>query len=96
MHSPYGTQHVQVEFAKCSQRCPALRSAHRRQAASLVAGLACFGLEDVAMKHNMGFVHAMWHCLACYVVSSANFLIKHKECEMQDSSETYTPDVAHN
>lgn len=87
---------AQVEFAKCSQRCPALRSAHRRQAASLVAGLACFGLEDAAMKHNMGFVHAMWHCLACYVVSSANFLIKHKECEMQDSSETYTSDVAHN
>jgi len=61
-----------------------LRSAHRRQAASLAAGLACFGLEDVAMQHNMGLVHAMWHCLACYAVSSANALIKHKECELHN------------
>ncbi|DBB00126.1 hypothetical protein WJX77_004254 [Trebouxia sp. C0004] len=75
---------AQVEFARCSQKCPTLRSAHRRQAASLAAGLACFGLEDVAMQHNMGFVHAMWHCLACYAVSSANALIKHKECELHN------------
>lgn len=75
---------AQVEFARCSQKCPMLRSAHRRQAASLAAGLVCFGLEDVAMQHNMSFVHAVWHCLACYAVSSANALIKHKECELHN------------
>lgn len=72
---------MQVEFARCSQRCPQLRSAHRRQAASLAAGLACFGMEDVALQHKCGFVHAMWHCLACYAVSSANALIQHKELQ---------------
>ena len=36
------------------------------------------------MQHNMSFVHAVWHCLACYAVSSANALIKHKECELHN------------
>lgn len=74
---------MQVEFARCSQRCPQLRAAHRRQAASLAAGLACFGMEDVALQHKCGFVHAMWHCLACYAVSSANALIQHKEVQTE-------------
>ena len=77
--------HLQVEFAKCSQRCPQLRTVHRRQAVSLAAGLTCFGLEDMALQRNMGFVHALWHCLACHAVSSANALIKHKELQLQPS-----------
>ena len=70
---------LQFEYAKCSTKCPQLRSAHRRQAVTLAAGMACFGLEDMAIDRDIGFVHAMWHCLACYAVSSVNALISYKE-----------------
>lgn len=70
---------VQAEFVRGAQRTPALKSAFRRQAASLTAGLACFGLEDAAMEHGVGWTHALWHSLAGYAVSSVNALIQHQE-----------------
>ena len=70
---------VQVEFVRGAQQSEALKPAFKRQAASLVVGLACFGLEDVAMERGVGCTHALWHCLAGYAVSSVNALIQHHE-----------------
>lgn len=62
-----------------AQSVPSLKPAFRRQATSLAAGLACFGLEDAAMERGLGCTHALWHCLAGYAVSSVNALIQHQE-----------------
>lgn len=55
----------QVKFAQSSKRHPALRQAWRQHVLAGALGVTCFALEDVAMRHKIGVVHAVWHCLAC-------------------------------
>ena len=39
-------------------------------------GAACFAAEDVALQHQIGCVHALWHCLAAYAVASSRELLR--------------------
>lgn len=65
-----------------AERGAALRRAHRRHLALGGLGVACFALEDVARDQlACGFVHAAWHCLACYGVAGVNALLRDSELD---------------
>jgi hypothetical protein len=61
---------VELQLLRQAVYKPALRTAYGRHALALAAGGACYAGETTAIKHNLAFVHALWHCCAAYAVST--------------------------
>ena len=66
---------VELQLIRRAWATPKLRPAYRRHALALAAGGACFAAESEAIKHDIGCVHALWHCFAAYAVASGAKLL---------------------
>ena len=61
---------VELQLLRRAVDKPGLRTAYGRHALALAAGGACYAGETTAIRHNLAFVHALWHCCAAYAVST--------------------------
>lgn len=57
--------YCQVEFLRQAREHPAMRDPLRQHAVAGILGVACFAMEDAAIRHRVHIVHSMWHALAC-------------------------------
>ena len=53
-----------------------MREAWRQHAIAGVLGVTCFALEDVALRHKVNVVHAVWHCFACLSMAKLEPLLQ--------------------
>lgn len=71
---------MQTEFARQASHSKAVAADLRRHYAAAALGMGAFFAEDLAQDTGFGgFLHAAWHCLACYGCYTMDSLIAHKE-----------------
>ena len=66
---------LQVGLACKAKQQPDVRKGYRHHVLAGATGLACFGLEDIAIQRDFHFVHSMWHCLAFYSLAKASTVL---------------------
>ncbi|KAK9819288.1 hypothetical protein WJX74_001277 [Apatococcus lobatus] len=66
---------AEIGLARKAKQQPGVRKAYRHHVLAGATGLACFGLEDIAIQHDFHFVHSMWHCLAFYGLAKASSVL---------------------
>ena len=78
---------MQIEFARRARQQPLMREVYRQHAVDGILGVACFALEDVAIRHKVSVVHAIWHCFACLSMAKLEPLLQHTTaCSCQKPS----------
>lgn len=71
---------MQTEFARQAVQHKSVRGDLKRHYAAAALGVGAFFAEDLVMYSGWGgYVHAAWHCLACYGMATLNGLLSHKE-----------------
>lgn len=63
---------VQVAYARRALASSGRQKQHLRHQIGTAAGLGCFALEDAAISRGIHITHPLWHCLACYAMSSVS------------------------
>ncbi|PRW50907.1 hypothetical protein C2E21_5382 [Chlorella sorokiniana] len=71
---------MQTEFARQAVAHKAVRADLARHYTAAALGVGAFFAEDLVMYSGWGgYVHAAWHCLACYGMATTGGLLAHKE-----------------
>lgn len=63
---------LQVAYARRALSSRKERDRHMCHQIGTAAGLGCFALEDAAISRGIHITHPLWHCLACYAMSSVS------------------------
>lgn len=66
---------MQMAFARRTRQQPLMRELWHQHAVAGILGITCFAFEDMALRHKVKFVHAMWHCFACLSIAKLEPLL---------------------
>ena len=56
-----------------------------------ILGVTCFALEDIALRHKVNVVHAIWHCFACLSMAKLEPLLQDSELHRPGQVHAYAP-----
>ena len=55
-----------------------------------ILGVTCFALEDLALRHRVHVVHAVWHCFACLSMAKLEPLLEERHVHVFDTCTALT------